>query len=184
MLYPAQFASYGDSTAVRQALSRMTKEGDLIRLAQGLYYYPKVDSKWGTGIIYPPIEEVAKAIAERDRVILIPTGAYVLNRLGLSTQIPMNVVYITNGSPRTIKLGNSRGIILKRSNDMNNFAYTSELMQMLVFALRELGQNNITDVQRAILQKYISSIPDEAYDENIQLAPQWIQGELNQLRMQ
>lgn len=66
------------------------------------------------------IEEVARIIEERDKITLIPSGTYVLNKLGLSTQIPMNVVYITNGSSRTIKLGKGRGIQLKRSNDMKD----------------------------------------------------------------
>lgn len=65
VLYPAQFAAYGDSVAIRKALSRMTKDNKLIRLAQGLYYYPKEDKKWGSGIIYPSIEDIASAIAER-----------------------------------------------------------------------------------------------------------------------
>lgn len=184
ILYPAQFVSYGDSAAVRQALSRMTKEDNLIRLTQGLYYYPKMDDKWGTGIIYPSVEEVAKVIEERDKVTLIPAGAYVLNKLGLSTQIPMNVVYITNGSPRTIKLGKGRGIQLKRSNDMNNFLYTSELVRMLVFGLREIGQGNLSEEHRCVLKRHLSSILEEEYKENIQLAPQWIQDELNRLREQ
>lgn len=104
ILYPNQFAPCGDSTAIRQVFSRMTKEGYLVRLAYRLYYYPKVDTKWGIGIICSSTEEVARVIEERDKITLIPSGTYVLNKLGLSTQIPMNVVYITNGSPRTIEL--------------------------------------------------------------------------------
>ena len=184
ILYPNQFAPCGDSTAIRQVLSRMTKEGYLVRLAHGLYYYPKVDTKWGTGIIYPSIEEVARIIEERDKITLIPSGTYVLNKLGLSTQIPMNVVYISNGSPRTIKLGKGRGIQLKRSNDMNNCAYTSELVRMLVFALREIGQGNLTEVHKSILKKHLRSISEEEYKRDIHLAPQWIQDELNRLREQ
>ncbi|CRH94679.1 Uncharacterised protein [Chlamydia trachomatis] len=96
----------------------------------------------------------------------------------------MNVVYITNGSPRTIKLGKGRGIQLKRSNDMNNFTYTSELVRMLVFALREIGQGNLTEVHKSILKKHLRSISEEEYKRDIHLAPQWIQDELNRLREQ
>lgn len=67
---------------------------------------------------------------------------------------------------------------------MNNFAYTSKLVRMLVFALREIGQDNLTEVHKSILKKHLRSISKEEYERDIHLAPQWIQDELNRLREQ
>ena len=61
------------------------------------------DKEYGLGIIYPSVEYIAQAIAKRDKAKIVPMGAYALNRLGLSTQMPMNVVLLTNGAPRRIR---------------------------------------------------------------------------------
>ena len=76
------------------------------------------------------IEDIAQAIAKRDKANIVPMGAYALNRLGLSRQMPMNVVFLTNGAPRRIKIGNGRGILFKHSSSGKNFAYKSELMML------------------------------------------------------
>ena len=52
---------------VRSALVRLCENNVLIRVAQGIYYYPKIDTKWGSGLIPPSIEEIAKGIAKRDK---------------------------------------------------------------------------------------------------------------------
>ena len=99
LFFPDTFADAGTSDAVRSALVRLCENGVLTRVAQGIYCYPRVDERWGGGSILPSVEEIAQAIAARDRVRIAPTGAYALYRLGLSTQIPANVVFVTDGSP-------------------------------------------------------------------------------------
>ena len=99
VFFPSDLAKVGTKTShVLKVLERETKAGTILRLAQGVYYYPKADDKYGLGIIYPSYEEVAERIAERDKVIIVPTGAYALNKLGFSTQVPMNLVYMTDGT--------------------------------------------------------------------------------------
>ena len=63
-------------------------------------------------------QEVAEAIAKRDRIRTVPTGSYALNALGLSTQVPMNIVLLTDGSPREIKVG-KRKIKFKKTTPKN-----------------------------------------------------------------
>ena len=96
LFFPDTFTTSGSSDAVRSALVRLCENNVLIRVAQGIYYYPKIDTKWGSGLIPPSIEEIAKGIAKRDKVRIAPTGSYALYQLGLSTQIPANVVFITD----------------------------------------------------------------------------------------
>ena len=83
------FAHLNNDGLVTRALSRLEKEGVLIRLSQGLYLYP---SRNKFGILRPSIEEIAYAVAEKDKARIIPSG---LNKLGLSTQVTMNSVYLT-----------------------------------------------------------------------------------------
>lgn len=58
------------------------------------------------GLLYPSIEEIADSIAQRDKARIVPTGIHALNKLGLSTQIPMNFVYLTDGTRRKVNFGN------------------------------------------------------------------------------
>ncbi|WP_370757419.1 DUF6088 family protein [Coprobacter secundus] len=86
------FAHLNNDGLVTRALSRLEKEGVLIRLSQGLYLYP---SRNKFGILRPSIEEIAYAVAEKDKARIIPSGLTALNKLGLSTQVTMNSVYLT-----------------------------------------------------------------------------------------
>lgn len=108
LFFPDDFSSFGSSDSVRAALVRLCRADIIIRVAQGIYCYPKVDTKWGSGIIPPSIEEIAEGIAKRDKVRIAPTGAYVLNKLGLSTQVPANVVFVTDGSGGGFPSGKAR----------------------------------------------------------------------------
>lgn len=92
-LYMVQdFAYLNNDGLVTRALSRLEKEGVLIRLSQGIYLYP---SRNKFGILRPSIEEIAYAVAEKDKARIIPSGLTALNKLGLSTQVTMNSVYLT-----------------------------------------------------------------------------------------
>ena len=66
----------------------------------------------------PSAEQIAEAIKKRDQARIIPTGSYAQYKLGLTTQIPMNVVYLTDGSPRKIQIGNQK-ITFKKTTPKN-----------------------------------------------------------------
>ena len=164
----SDFAHLNNDGLVTRALSRLEKEGVLIRLSQGLYLYP-LRNKFG--VLRHSIEDIAYAIAEKDKARIIPSGLTALNKLGLSTQVTMNAVYLTDAT------GN-RKIIFKRSAP-RNFAYKTDLFPLIVAAMKELGKDNVTDEQVAIIKQAIEKYgsPDEIkYDYSI--APQWIKQRL------
>jgi len=72
--FVADFALYGEANSVQKALERLVKLQMLLRLARGIYYYPKIDKKLGLGILYPSWEDVAYAIAKRDKARIVPKG--------------------------------------------------------------------------------------------------------------
>ena len=103
LIIPKDYVNYGSSVAIRKALDRLEKKQVIIRVAHGIYVRPKISKL--IGVLLPSAEEVAEAIAKRDRIRTLPTGSYALNALGLSTQVPMNIVLLTDGSPRELKIG-------------------------------------------------------------------------------
>ena len=100
------YVSYGASKAIQKSLERLADKQVIVRVAQGIYVRPKISKL--IGALVPSAEDVAEAIAKRDRIRTVPTGSYALNALGLSTQVPMNIVLLTDGSPREIRVGNRK----------------------------------------------------------------------------
>ena len=112
LFFPDDFSQFGSSESIRKALQRLEEKVVIRRIAQGIYTRPII-SKY-IGEVLPSAEEVAKGIAKRDRIRIVPTGVYALNALGLSTQVPMKLVFLTDGAPREIKIGN-RSIKFKKT---------------------------------------------------------------------
>jgi hypothetical protein len=178
LFFPDDFATIGTSDAIRSALVRLCRSTILIRVAHGIYYYPKIDTKWGSGVIPPGIEEIANGIAKRDKVRIAPTGAYVLNLLGLSTQVPANAVFITDGSPRRVTIGKGKGILFKHTSEMRNFAYQSRSMMLIVTAMREIGEEHVTDAQMEIIKCHLNNVAADEMKKDIGLAPVWVRKKL------
>lgn len=170
ILFVDSFLDLGNPESVKKALFRMEEKGLLIRLAHGIYLYPKTDK--ALGILYPSAEEIAAAIAKRDRARIIPTGVQALNKLGLSTQIPLQVVFLTDGAARSIKIG-KRTITFKKTSPKNLLA-KGEISGLAIQALKSIGQHKI---EEEVLTRLLNSLKKEK-KENIlydaKLAPAWI----------
>jgi ribosomal protein S19E (S16A) len=171
LLLPSDFSDLGSSEAVRLALFRLEKAGIIVRVAQGIYVRPKI-SKW-IGPISPSAEEVAEAIAKRDRIRTVPTGSYALNAVGLSTQIPMNIVLLTDGSPREIKVG-KRTIKFKRTTPKNLLA-KGKISRLVIQALKEIGNGNVTEDEGKKIFELLKKEDEKDLKHDIALAPVWIQ---------
>lgn len=177
VLFVDDFLDFGSPDSIKKALYRLTNEKNLlIRLAHGVYLYPKTDKELGT--LYPSTEEIAKAIARRDKARIIPTGVYALNRLGLSTQVPMKIVYLTDGATRSIKIG-KRTISFKRTSP-RNLMTTGEISTLAIQALKEIGQENIDDEILKQLKVVLKKETQENILHDAKLAPAWINKILKQ----
>ena len=120
----------------------------------------------------PSTEEVAVAIAKRDRAKIVPSGVLALNLLGLSTQVPLNAVYLTDGSPRNIKVGN-RTIKFKRVSP-KKLSSKGELSGMAILALQALGKENFDKEREEHLVQLLRKEDVSKLKHDIKLAPDWI----------
>ena len=108
VLSPKEFLHLGGRAAVDQALSRLTKEGKLLRVSRGTYVAP-VSSRFGTRA--PAPEKVVEALAAQSGEVVTPHGASAANALGLTQQVPIREVYLTSGRTRKLKLGRSEVMV-------------------------------------------------------------------------
>ncbi|MDR2232972.1 MAG: DUF6088 family protein [Tannerella sp.] len=176
LFFPHDFATLGTSDAIRLALGKLQKSGLLIRIAHGIYYYPKINrNKYiKSNYLLPSIDEIAYGIAKRDKIRIVPTGEYALNLLGISTQVPANAVFITDGAPRRITVGKGKGILFKHTSEARSLAYKSKLLMLIVSALREIGDGKVTAEQLDIIKSHFSDITKQEFETDLQLMPLWI----------
>jgi hypothetical protein len=167
---PSHFLDLGSRDAVDQALSRLTANGTIRRLARGLYDYPKLHPVLGP--LLPSPDSIAKAIALRDAARLQPTGAYAANLLGLSEQVPATVVFLTDGSARTVQVGTQT--IALRHTTPRNMATAGRLSGLLIQALRYLGQGSITPEVLEFLRNTLPASERLALVRDVKLAPAWM----------
>lgn len=170
LFFTESFVSYGSTEAVKKALQRLANSGELDRVATGIYVRPVIDSVIGK--VSPSIEDIAKAIAKRDKARIVPTGVYALNRLGLSTQVPMNVVFLTDGSARKIKIG-KRSILFKKASP-KNVATVGEISGLAIQALKEIGKEKVLDKEIKHIQELLKKEKPTRLEHDIRLAPAWI----------
>jgi len=156
LVFATDFRSKGSDAAVRQALSRLVKSGKLKRLAQGIYYLPKIDPIFGE--IRPSPGEVAETLAKKEKVRIRPAGAYALNQLGLSTQVPTKLVYITDGVPRKIKVG--KAVIIFKATTQKKLSAKGKLSGLIIQALDELDTRNMnSDMEKRIKELLLKEDP-------------------------
>lgn len=170
ILFVDDFLDFGNSESIKKALFRLKEKGLLIRVAHGIYLYPKKDKD--LGVLYPSAEEIAIAIAKRDKARIIPTGIQALNKLGLSTQIPLKVVFLTDGAARSIKIG-KRTITFKKTSPKNLLA-KGEISGLAIQALKSIGQDKLEDDVVNKLLIILKKEKKETILHDAKLAPAWI----------
>jgi Family of unknown function (DUF6088) len=174
---PALFASAGSRAAIDKALQRLVARGDLRRLARGLYDKPRQDELLGT--LWPSVDAIVAALTGKDKLRLLPTGAYAANLLGLSDQVPARVEFLTDGTSRTVKAGPMQ-IVLKRTTP-RQMAAAGRTSGLLIQALRSLGPDHLTPQRLNKLRRTIPADQRHALLDDLTLAPGWMQPTLRAL---
>lgn len=170
IVLPSDFEIRYGVENTKKSLLRLTNEGFLKRLARGIYLYPEKDEL--LGVLYPDTETIAEEIALRDNARIIPTGVQALNLLGLSKQVPLNAVFLTDGSPRTITIG-KRKIKFKKASP-KNLAAKGRLSGLAVQALKEIGKEKVTQEDINKIKEHLKNEDPENIHHDMKLAPSWI----------
>lgn len=170
LFFADDFMAHGSSKAIQKALERLTNKKIIRRVARGIFVRPVLSEYIGE--VMPTAEEVAQGIAKRDKIKILPTGSHAMNKLGLSTQIPLKLVYLTDGSPREIQIG-KRTIKLKKTTPKNLMA-KGKISSLAIQALKEVGQKEVTeDFEEKVIQ-LLSNEKRKDLEHDIPLAPVWI----------
>ena len=170
ILFVDDFLDFGNPESIKKALFRLKEKEILFRLAHGIYLYPKIDKE--LGLLFPSTEDIAKAIARRDKARIVATGVQALNKLGLSTQVPMKVVYLTDGATRSIKVG-KRTITFKNTSP-KNVSVQGEISSLVIQALKTIGQSKVDNETLLKIQTILKKEKVENRMNDAKLSPAWI----------
>jgi hypothetical protein len=167
---PTVFRDLGSEKAVEMALARHLKRGQIRRLGRGVYDLPRTHPRLGA--LSPAVDAVAEAIKGRDAIRLQASGAYAAHLLGLTDQVPMRIVYLTDGPTRQIALG-GREIRLKRTTP-RGMATAGRISGTVFQALRWLGKEHVDDAVVRKLRERLSERDKQTLMEDIRYVPAWV----------
>jgi len=165
------FLDIGSRTTVDVTLASLTKEGRIRRIRRGLYDMPKVNPALG-GKLSPDIDEAARAIARRQRWKIVPEGAWAANLLGLSTQVPSKIIYLTDGPNKEVPIGR-RSIYFKHARPKAMAGLDGKLA-LVVQALRHLRKEAIGTREIERLRSALSAAEKRKLVNDTQFGVGWI----------
>jgi hypothetical protein len=165
------FLDLGGRAAVDQTLSRLGRAGRLYRVARGLYHLPQVNPRLAIPIP-PDVDQIARALARKTGSRILPSGAAAANQLGLSTQVPAQAVYLTDGRSRHVRIG--RLDIHFKHAAQGNFNVRRPSSAVVIQALRYLGRDAVGHRTLRTLRAALTPSQRQALRHDARYAPAWV----------
>ncbi len=168
---PKDLADFAGRSAIDQALSRLTRGGQLQRVGRGLYYLPRQNPRLGIAVP-PDLDELARAVGRQTGSRVVPSGAVAANRLGLSTQVPAKPLYLSDGRTRRVRVGGTE--ILVKHVSPKELPSGRPRSAMVFQALRHLGPGSVNDKVVEALQRALSAKERSELAEDARYTTDWI----------
>jgi hypothetical protein len=165
----------GSRAAIDQVLSRLVGRGTLLRAGRGIYVRP-VESRFGTRA--PSALKMVEGLANQRGETIVSHGATAANALGLTTQVPMRVVYLTSGRSRQLKLGAQT--VEFRHAPIWQLIFPGRAAGDVVRALAWLGPEKAAEAIRTLRSKLPLSELKEVASARARL-PTWMAQEVSAL---
>lgn len=170
IIFQSDFRGIGSAAAINISLARLTNRGLIRRLAHGIYYKPKKDSIFGE--LSPSVEEIAEAIAIKEHINIRPAGLYALHKLGISTQVPTKLIYLTDGQRRKLIIGNTE--LNFKPTTAKKMALKGPLSSLVIQVIEELGTSNLSEHIEAKLKDCLENENPAYLKTDLALAPAFV----------
>ena len=156
VFFTSDFTDIATLTTIRKCLGRQVEAGSIRRIMDGIYDKPIFSEALNEYIPTNP-EKVATALARKYHWTISPCGDVALNKLGLSTQVPVVWTYISDGPYRDFEWDNIRISFKHKTN--REISWMSDVSVLVIEAIKTLGKEHIDEKTISILQKRFN--PDE-----------------------
>jgi len=151
----SDFLDVASSDAANKALLRLEEAGIIRRILFGMYEYPEFNS-FLNEYVEPSSILIAQTLAKKYGWTIIPCGDTALNMLGLSTQVPSRLIYVSDG-PYKIYSYNKISIEFKHTSN-KEISKVSYKTALVIQALKALGKENMDD---NVIKKIASLLTNE-----------------------
>ena len=166
-----EFSDVASNTTIGKTLGRLCHTGEIRRVIDGIYEKPVYSNLLKEYVPTDP-EAVAYALARYYRWNIAPCGDIALNKLRLSTQVPMVWSYISDGPYRDFDLDKIRISFKHRTNrDISNM---STITVMVIEALKSIGKDNVNDEVISTLKTVLSEQDKETVLKESSNSANWI----------
>ena len=165
------FLDIASRGTVDVALSALVREGKIRRIQRGLYDRPKSNPALG-GVLSVDIDQAARALARRFQWTIVPEGAWAANLLGLSTQVPAKIVYLSDGPNKKVSLGR-RTLHFKHARP-HVFKERGGKPAIVIEALRYLGQEHVDRKVALRLRRVLSDAEKRRLIKATRFGVEWI----------
>jgi hypothetical protein len=165
------FLDIGSDAAIRKVLSRLETKGTIRRILRGVYDYPRISTLLNAPM-GPDLDALASALARKSGWRIQPSENTSLNLLGLSTQVPVQSVYLSDGPSKSYEIGNRQLVFKKRSLKESGFKHRES--ELVVQALKALGRERVdADIRRKLSKKWSPDLWQKILRDT-KTAPGWV----------
>ena len=172
---PSALLHLGNRAAIDQALSRLARREQLLRVCRGVYVQP-VETEFG--VRAPSVEKVLAALSALWGETIVPSGGAAANVLRLTTQVPIQPVYLTSGPTRTLRL--FAQVIRLRHAPRWQLAAPGRAAGLAVRAMAWLGPHEVENALRMVKQSFTQGDLDELAAARA-ILPSWLAEPISEL---
>jgi len=148
------FTDLGSRQSIDVSLHRLSRAERIRRVAWGIYDYPKF-SDYLNQMMSPDFDQVARAIARKYGWRIQISGPAALNLLGLSTQVPGRLLYLSDGPSKAFKVMDYT--IEFKNTALKESGFKHRESGIIVQALKSLGKNRITDFIKESIRNWLDT---------------------------
>lgn len=167
----SDFSDIAETDAVRKAMTRIENDKTVLRIMRGVYYKPEYNALLGEAVAPSP-DAVAHALARNYGWTIVPCGDTALNLLGLSTQVPSQWVYVSDGVYKEYSFDNT--VIQFKHTANKEISKVSYKTALTIQALKALGKENVTDAVITRLKKVLTSDERKRMFAEAKSATTWV----------
>ena len=165
-------------SAIDLALHRLVRKGEIRRVVRGLYDYPRFSALLNQELS-PNIDQTAQALARKFGWRIQPSGPTAQNLLGLSTQVPARIVYLSDGPDRSYRIGNTA--LVFEHTALKEAGFKRPESGLIVQALKSSGQDRVTPDIIAKIRRWLDPKLREKILADTKTATGWVYAAIQQI---
>ena len=165
------FSQITEKKTVNMALIRLAEEGLIQNILFGVYYKPEYSALLGE-VVAPSPDAVAHAIARNFGWTIVPCGDTALNILGLSTQVPSQWIYVSDGAYKEYTFDHT--VIRFKRTTNKEISKVSYKTALTIQALKALGKENVTEAVITRLKNLLTQEEKEQMFAEAKSATAWV----------